>query len=188
MASVTSHWHLLLLSVTMVCLLTPTVSSQIQGCSIQGLDIGQCFKPVSNHESCCKVLNKAVRAGYNCLCLLLGSSDPLLSPSSLSSPLSHCSISVPSLTHCHANGSSEAPGLPFSPKHKASFWPQSPSNHLLNPTGDGRNTVETPADSADHHYLTIANVAALDKISSNEILLISIAIHAFGMLGSSNGF
>ncbi|CAN1280068.1 hypothetical protein LINPERPRIM_LOCUS17273, partial [Linum perenne] len=184
MASSSFNWHLL--AVVMVCLLTPTASSQVQGCSVQGLDIGQCFKPsngqIANKESCCKVLNEAVRAGYNCLCLLLGSSYPdLLSPSSLSSPLSHCSISVPLFTHCHvvaplpANSSSEAHDPSFPPKHKGLFWPRSPPYHLRNSTGDRLiNAVEIPPPSADE--------AGLTKICTHQFVLIFIVFHAYLLL------
>ncbi|XP_058001081.1 uncharacterized protein LOC110660593 [Hevea brasiliensis] len=86
-----------------VCVLAPTIESQIQGCSIQGFDMGLCLnqrnRSFSNDSTCCKVLNKAAQTGYNCLCLLVASSLPLLS-SPVSLPLSNCSISVPPLTLC----------------------------------------------------------------------------------------
>ncbi|ESR33221.1 hypothetical protein CICLE_v10007005mg [Citrus x clementina] len=81
--------------------LTPIVNSQIQGCSIEGIDLLQCLNQdnSSSIDICCKSLNQVVRAGYNCLCSLLAPSIPVLS-SPLSLPLSNCLISVPPLSLC----------------------------------------------------------------------------------------
>ncbi|EOY05733.1 Uncharacterized protein TCM_020659 [Theobroma cacao] len=82
--------------------LAPMFKSQMQGCSVQDVDLGQCFNQGINSSieiACCKALNQVVQTGYNCLCSLLSS---FIAPSStpLSLPLSNCYISVPSLTLC----------------------------------------------------------------------------------------
>ncbi|KAK3190086.1 hypothetical protein Dsin_029647 [Dipteronia sinensis] len=86
-----------------LCLLTPIVSSQIQGCSMEGIDLLQCLNQDYNSsfstDNCCKTLRKVVQAGYDCLCSLLSPSIPLLS-TPFSFPLSNCDISVPPLTLC----------------------------------------------------------------------------------------
>lgn len=98
----------------LVCILSPTVKSQIQGCLIQDMDLGLCLNQaninLSINSICCKVLNKVVQTGYNCLCLLVASSLPLLS-APLVLPLSNCYISVPPLTSCRGNSGSQP--LPF---------------------------------------------------------------------------
>ncbi|KAI8009325.1 hypothetical protein LOK49_LG06G02992 [Camellia lanceoleosa] len=100
MFSIKFSWVLtLLLSVK------PTmVQPQMQACSIQGIDLEQCLKQGENPisiESCCIVLNRAVQAGFYCLCSLLASSSPLPS-TPLLLPLSTCFISAPPLSQCQA--------------------------------------------------------------------------------------
>ncbi|PNT15443.2 hypothetical protein POPTR_010G085100v4 [Populus trichocarpa] len=84
-------------------ILTPAVKCQIQGCSIQGIDLGLCFNQTSSslsiNSTCCEVLNKVIRIGYNCLCLLAASYLPPLS-TSIILPLPNCFIFVPPLTLC----------------------------------------------------------------------------------------
>ncbi|KAI9194934.1 hypothetical protein LWI28_010230 [Acer negundo] len=86
-----------------LCVLTPIVSSQIQGCSMEGIDLLQCLNQYNNSsfssDNCCKALKQIVQAGYSCLCSLLSPTIPLLS-SPFSFPLSNCDISVPPLTLC----------------------------------------------------------------------------------------
>ncbi|KAK1592473.1 hypothetical protein Q3G72_025477 [Acer saccharum] len=85
-----------------LCVLTPIVSSQIQGCSMEGIDLLQCLNQDNSSfssDNCCKTLRQVVQAGYNCLCSLLSPTIPLLS-SPFSLPLSNCNIYVPPLTLC----------------------------------------------------------------------------------------
>ncbi|KAI3459406.1 hypothetical protein Pfo_016069 [Paulownia fortunei] len=82
-----------------------TVNSQVQGCSIVGIDLQLCLVPSTKTpfslDSCCTALNQALQAGYYCLCSLLGPSNyPVFSPE-LALSFSNCYISVPPLTHCH---------------------------------------------------------------------------------------
>ncbi|XWS13671.1 hypothetical protein CRYUN_Cryun36dG0058300 [Craigia yunnanensis] len=85
-----------------LCKLAPMANSQIQGCTIQDIDFGQCFNLGVNSSidiACCKALNQVVQAGYSCLCSLLSSSIVFLS-TPLSLPSSNCNVSVPPLTFC----------------------------------------------------------------------------------------
>ncbi|KAH7573793.1 hypothetical protein ACOSQ2_007976 [Xanthoceras sorbifolium] len=103
-----------------LCVLAPIVSSQIQGCSMEGIDILQCLNQDNSSftDNCCKTLRKVVQAGYNCLCSLLSPSIPLLSPP-FSLPLSNCDVSVPSLALCRVLAPMPVvfPPTAASPKH-----------------------------------------------------------------------
>ncbi|KAK6146053.1 hypothetical protein DH2020_019922 [Rehmannia glutinosa] len=85
-----------------------TVDSQVQGCSLVGIDFQHCLAPSSEKtplslDSCCTVLNQALEAGYYCLCSLLGPSGYPVFSTELALSFSNCYISVPPLTHCHVS-------------------------------------------------------------------------------------
>lgn len=87
-----------------LCALTPMINSQIQGCSIEVIDLSQCLNQgnSSSIDICCKTLNQVVQAGYSCLCSLAAASFPVLS-TPISLPFSNCEISVPPPTLCRGN-------------------------------------------------------------------------------------
>lgn len=82
-----------------------TINPDVQGCSLVGLDLQRCFVPNPKTpfsiDSCCKILNQAIQAGYYCLCSLLSTSSYPVITKELALYFSNCYISVPSLTHCH---------------------------------------------------------------------------------------
>ncbi|CAN0887061.1 hypothetical protein LINGRAHAP2_LOCUS15515 [Linum grandiflorum] len=155
--------HVVVLSCTILHLLTSAVTcAPIQGCSIQGMDLRPCFKPskepFSINNSCCKVLNKAVKSGYNCLCLLLGASIPPDSASAISLPLSNCLISFPPLTHC-----------------------QSAATFQTNMSSDAFEPSLPPhsAESGVSDHPTVGNEAGFIKISLHRTLVMSLAFQAY---------
>ncbi|KAF8392379.1 hypothetical protein HHK36_022721 [Tetracentron sinense] len=85
----------------LLCVSQPLiVETQILGCSIQEIDLQPCLNQGNNSmDSCCKILNQVIKTGYNCLCSMLASPNPLLS-TPLALPFSNCYISAPPLTQC----------------------------------------------------------------------------------------
>ncbi|XP_051129302.1 uncharacterized protein LOC127250185 [Andrographis paniculata] len=81
-----------------------TVNSQVEGCSLVGIDVEHCLTPSDNPQfsldSCCTSLNIVVKAGYYCLCSLLGPSEYSFLNTRLAISFSNCNISIPSITHC----------------------------------------------------------------------------------------
>ncbi|CAN1193098.1 hypothetical protein LINPERPRIM_LOCUS28162 [Linum perenne] len=160
--------HFVVASIMLFYILTSTVTStQIQGCSIQEMDIGPCLKPSDDpfliNSSCCKLLNKVVKSGYNCLCLLLlGSSIPPLSASAISLPLSNCLISLPPLTHCQS----------------AATFQTNMSTEALEPPPFPHSA---PSGGLTDH-LTTGNEAGFIKISLHRALVMSLAFQAYIML------
>ncbi|CAL1396649.1 unnamed protein product [Linum trigynum] len=182
-------FHLLVVT-TVVCLVTPTVMCKHnKDCSIQEMDLAPCFRlsnvPFSIEDSCCKVLNKAVKSGFDCLCLLLGSSTPPLLASALSLKLSNCLIKVPSLNHCgavvpfQANRSTETPHRKLP---RPFFLPPSPppDNGRRNSTTEPPPSEEPP--SAISNRLMTANEAGSIKKSLHQILLLFFAFQAYHLL------
>ncbi|XP_050218166.1 uncharacterized protein LOC126668948 [Mercurialis annua] len=125
-----------------------TTKGQNQVCSLEGIDLGLCLNQgnisFSIDATCCKVLNKVVRTGYNCLCLLIAQSFPLIS-TPISLPLSDCFISVPSLTLCKV----VAP-MPIT-------FPQNSTNHPYQASLPAQDMPVSPPH--DHIEFTVNSTA-----------------------------
>ncbi|KAL8026315.1 hypothetical protein ABFX02_14G018600 [Erythranthe guttata] len=55
---------------------TTTLNYRVEGCSLVGIDLQNCLVPnPKTIDSCCTVLNQAIKAGYYCICSLLSLSN-----------------------------------------------------------------------------------------------------------------
>ncbi|XP_025012752.1 uncharacterized protein LOC112534548 isoform X1 [Ricinus communis] len=152
-----------------ISVLAPTTESQSQVCSIQGIDLGLCLiqrnSSFSIDGTCCEVLNKVVRAGYNCLCLLLASSFPLLN-TPISLPLSNCFIHLPPLTLCQVvapmpimfpPNSTNQTNLPSLPPEDMPVSPPNEMQFSINSTGkNSSTTVATQPPSSKNADTTVS--------------------------------
>ncbi|XAR57257.1 hypothetical protein NMG60_11025326 [Bertholletia excelsa] len=180
-----------------LCLLPTVIKAQMQGCSIEGLDLYQCLNGDKNSissQSCCLALNKVAQAGFHCVCLFLASSVlptstfPLL-------PFSNCYISVPPLAQCRDVSSvpglqpPPGPGLPVvlppnipeeprqSPASNSFFIPPPPEEAYFPVTAwPPPNTAPDLSIPGGRHVIPNGQET---RSSSQPILLLALLLHAF---------
>ncbi|KAK2647055.1 hypothetical protein Ddye_022250 [Dipteronia dyeriana] len=183
-----------------ICVLTPIVSSQIQGCSMEGIDLLQCLNQDYNSsfsiDNCCKTLGKVVQAGYDCLCSLLSPSNPLFS-TPFSFPLSNCDISVPPLTLCRvlspmpvvfpppAANPKELIPPPSAPSEPVFVPPPLPPHLSLPPPFPSSPPRETVVPSNSTRKNNSTTVATQPQSNANAVPALS--VNNYGKNQSSNG-
>ncbi|GAV89953.1 hypothetical protein CFOL_v3_33364 [Cephalotus follicularis] len=182
------------------CSLTPMVKSQINGCSVESIDLEQCLNQgnsLFSIDTCCKSLNQVVQAGFNCLCLLVQSSTHILS-TPLSLPLSNCHISAPPMTLCRVLATMPVVLPPDIPKEITQ--PSKPANDVLMPqppkerqfllnysTGDS-NSGNLQAQKSNENHVPILSLSNrsnetssgddVSKILLHQTLFLFLALHA----------
>ncbi|KAF5752256.1 hypothetical protein HS088_TW01G00164 [Tripterygium wilfordii] len=139
---------------------TPIVKSQIQGCSIDAIELEHCLNQgdrSSFTDECCIALKRVVKGGYNCLCLLVSSSAVPLLNTPISFPLSTCFMVVPPLSQCRVFAPMPVVLPPDIPKEAKQ--PSSPADVIVPPsppemqissnwTEDSNSTVDRHPDLA----------------------------------------
>ncbi|KAL7081113.1 hypothetical protein ACP275_14G019100 [Erythranthe tilingii] len=112
-------WFIIQTTIVVSVSSSTTLNYRVEGCSLVGIDLQNCLVPnPKTIDSCCTVLNQAIKAGYYCICSLLSLSNnnnnnyyyyynnyynnnyPFIA-NEIALSFSNCYLSLPPLTHCH---------------------------------------------------------------------------------------